>query len=151
MLENPSTVQLDHRILATTTFTAILSLWAYTRFNRSVRGALPNSARKGMLGVVHLVFFQVALGISTLIYLVPTPLAAMHQAGALALLSGALVLGNRIWVPKRSLRLVQQRLSQAAAVAGKQNRSMLGLGHQAVRADLNALKRNGPPVLQMDA
>jgi heme a synthase len=144
MLENPSTVQLDHRILAMTTFTAVLSLWAYTRLNKGVRGALPNSARKGMLGVVHLLLFQVALGISTLIYLVPTPLAAMHQAGALGLLTGTLVLGNRIWVPKRSLMLVQQRLKQAAAAAGKQRS---GVGHAAMRADLNALKRNGPPIL----
>jgi cytochrome c oxidase assembly protein subunit 15 len=145
MLENPSTVQLDHRILATTTFTAILSLWAYTRFNARVRGAIPNTARKGMLGVVHLVLFQVALGISTLIYLVPTPLAAAHQAGALALLTGTLVLGNRVFVPKRSLRLVQQRLKQAAAVTGA--RPKVGFGHAALKADLNALKRNAPPSL----
>ena len=35
-----------------------------------------------MLGVVHLLMLQVALGISTLIYLVPTPLASAHQAGS---------------------------------------------------------------------
>ncbi|TVY62799.1 Electron transfer protein [Lachnellula suecica] len=109
MLENPSTVQLDHRILATTTFTSILSLWAYTRFHPTVRKALPSACRKGMLGVVHLVFLQVALGISTLIYLVPTPLAAAHQAGSLALLSGVLVLGSRTWVPARTRALVLKR------------------------------------------
>jgi cytochrome c oxidase assembly protein subunit 15 len=114
MLENPSTVQLDHRILATTTFTAVLALWAYSRFNPRVRAALPSGGRKGMMGVVHLVFLQVALGISTLIYLVPTHLAATHQAGSLALLSGVLVLGSRVWVPKRSLKLVQSRLKQVA-------------------------------------
>jgi cytochrome c oxidase assembly protein subunit 15 len=115
MLENPSMVQLDHRILATTTFTAILSLWAYTRFNSKVRAALPNACRKGMVGVVHLAFVQVLLGISTLIYLVPVPLAAAHQAGSLALLTGVLVLGNRTWVPKRTLKLVQKSLHQATA------------------------------------
>ncbi|KAH0562747.1 hypothetical protein GP486_002596 [Trichoglossum hirsutum] len=36
MLENPSTVQLDHRILATTTFTAIMALLAYTRLSPKV-------------------------------------------------------------------------------------------------------------------
>ncbi|KAE8445042.1 hypothetical protein EG329_013756 [Mollisiaceae sp. DMI_Dod_QoI] len=143
MLENPSTVQLDHRALATTTFTAILALWSYTRFNKRVKGAMPNGARKGMLGVVHLLMFQVALGISTLIYLVPTPLAAAHQAGSLALLTGVLVLGNRVWIPKRTLRLVQQRVKQAAAVpVGK---ARMGLGKEAFKADLNALKRHGPP------
>lgn len=114
MLENPSTVQLDHRILATTTFTVIMALFAYTRFNKRVATALPKAGRKGMLGVVHLVSLQVALGISTLLYLVPIPLAAAHQAGSLALLTGVLVLGNRVWVPKRLLRSVEMRTKSAA-------------------------------------
>ncbi|TVY19880.1 Cytochrome c oxidase assembly protein COX15 [Lachnellula arida] len=111
MLENPSTVQLDHRILATTTFTAVLGLLAYSRFNKQVKAALPVSCRKGMLGVVHLVFLQVALGISTLIYLVPTGLAAAHQAGSLALLTQVLVLGSRTWVPGRTAGMVAKRAS----------------------------------------
>jgi cytochrome c oxidase assembly protein subunit 15 len=115
MLENPSTVQLDHRILATTTFTAILALWAYSRFNPKVRNALPNSARKGMLGVVHLAFLQVTLGISTLLYLVPIPLAAAHQAGSLALLTGVMVLGSRIWIPKSTGKLLYVKLKHDAA------------------------------------
>jgi cytochrome c oxidase assembly protein subunit 15 len=112
-LENPVLVQLDHRILATTTFTAIIALWAYSRFSPAVRAALPKAARGGMMGVVHLACLQVALGITTLWYLVPTPLAAAHQAGALALLTGVFALGNRVWVPKRTLRLVQQAVSSA--------------------------------------
>jgi len=108
MLENPVLVQLDHRILATTTFCAILALWGYSRTR-----PLPTAVRKGMLGVVHLVSLQVALGITTLWYLVPTPVAAAHQAGALALLTGVLVLGSRVWVPRRTLRLVQGAVSQA--------------------------------------
>ena len=112
-LENPVLVQLDHRILATTTFTVIMALWAYSRFSRRVRATLPKPAKGAMLGVVHLVSLQVALGITTLWYLVPTPLAAAHQAGALALLTGVFVLGNRVWTPKRVVRLVQQAVSQA--------------------------------------
>lgn len=145
MLENPSTVQLDHRILATTTFTSILSLWAYSRFNRKVRATLPNAGRKGMLGVVHLVFLQVLLGISTLIYLVPVPLAAAHQAGSLALLTGVMVLGNRVWVPRRTMQLVQKRVKQAAAVPYTGQR----LGPRdvaAMRAKQDVLKRTGPLV-----
>ncbi|KAK4549479.1 hypothetical protein LTR36_006476 [Oleoguttula mirabilis] len=113
MFENPVTAQLDHRILATTTYCAILALWAYGRFSPRVRGLLPKKARVGMLGVVHLVNLQVVLGITTLWYLVPTPLAAAHQAGALALLTGVFVLGNRVWVPKRTLKLVQNAVAQA--------------------------------------
>ncbi|KAI1329475.1 cytochrome c oxidase assembly protein COX15 [Xylariaceae sp. FL0255] len=113
MLENPSLVQLDHRILATTTFCSILALFAYSRRGR-VAAVLPKGARKGMLGVVHLVCLQVALGISTLIYMVPVPLAAAHQAGALALLTGTLVLGHRLRVPKSTIALIQKRLAAAA-------------------------------------
>ncbi|KAI2626942.1 COX15-CtaA-domain-containing protein [Hypomontagnella submonticulosa] len=112
MLENPSLVQLDHRILATTTFCAILALFAYARTGR-VAAALPKDARKGMMGVVHLVCLQVALGISTLIYMVPISLAAAHQAGSLALLTGVLVLGHRLRVPKSTLAMVQKRMASA--------------------------------------
>lgn len=115
MLENPVLVQLDHRILATTTFTAVIALWTFSRFSPRVRATLPVSGKKGVLGLVHLVSLQVALGITTLWYLVPTPIAAAHQAGALALLSGVLLLGSLIRVPKRTLRLVQQAASQANA------------------------------------
>lgn len=103
MLENPSLVQLDHRILATTTFTTVLSFFAYTRFAGAVRTKLPADAKKGVLGLVHLVSIQAALGISTLIYMVPTWLAAAHQAGALALLTGAMVLYSRISMPRRAI------------------------------------------------
>jgi cytochrome c oxidase assembly protein subunit 15 len=137
MLENPSTVQLNHRILATTTFTAILSLWAYSRFNKKVRAALPNAGRKGMLGVVHLVFLQVVLGISTLIYLVPVPLAAAHQAGSLALLTGTLVLGSRVWVPKRSMQLLQSKLKFAASQSFPTQR--FGVQNTATKSDPKGL------------
>lgn len=113
MLENPSTVQLDHRILATTTFTAIVALWAYSRYNPRVRAILPANARKGIMGCVHLVLLQATLGICTLIYLVPIPLAAAHQAGSLALLTGVVVLGSRVWVPKTLLRTVQRQLKSS--------------------------------------
>jgi cytochrome c oxidase assembly protein subunit 15 len=39
---------------------------------------------------------QVALGIATLLYVVPPSLAAAHQAGALLLLSVALLLNHRL-------------------------------------------------------
>lgn len=111
MLENPSTVQLDHRILAVTTFCSVLALFAYSRTGR-LAAALPRDAKKGALGLVHLVTLQATLGISTLIYMVPVPLAAAHQAGSLAVLTGALVLAHRLHVPKPTIRLLQQRLKQ---------------------------------------
>lgn len=87
LLENPTTVQLVHRIFATTTFFAILA--AHMSLIKK-KQFIPKQSQKLFHGVMGLVTFQVALGISTLIYLVPIPLAAAHQAGALALLTGTL-------------------------------------------------------------
>ncbi|KAK4145204.1 cytochrome oxidase assembly protein-domain-containing protein [Dichotomopilus funicola] len=109
MLENPSLVQLDHRILATTTFTAVVALFFYSRTGR-IKAAMPKDVRKGVTGLLHLALLQVTLGITTLIYMVPIPLAAAHQAGALALLTGALVAGHRLRVPKATQALVQRAL-----------------------------------------
>lgn len=106
MLENPSLVQLDHRMLAMTTFTAVMALWAYSR-RPGMRKIMPRPASKGMHGVVGFTFMQVALGISTLIYLVPTHLASSHQAGSLFLLTWVLVLGSRVWHPSRTAKLLQ--------------------------------------------
>lgn len=110
MFENPSTVQLGHRILATTTFTAVVALWAYTRFSRR-RRRFPSIVRAAVHGLVGLVSMQVLLGISTLIYLVPMPLAAAHQAGSLALLSGVILLGSRLSMPRQA-RLVAQNFDK---------------------------------------
>ncbi|KUI53125.1 Electron transfer protein 1, mitochondrial [Cytospora mali] len=109
MLENPSLVQLDHRVLAMTTCAAVLALFAFSRAGR-VKAALPADARKASMGMLHLMLMQVTLGITTLIYIVPTHLAAAHQAGALALLTGALVLGSRLRIPRGTLLLLQRRL-----------------------------------------
>jgi cytochrome c oxidase assembly protein subunit 15 len=120
MLENPSLVQLDHRILATTTFTAICALWSLPRLS-SKYGALIakdpalNGVRKGLNGVLHLALLQVTLGISTLIYMVPTWLAAGHQAGALALLTGVAVLVSRLRVSPRTMRLVKEAAARQAS------------------------------------
>ncbi|OQO11162.1 hypothetical protein B0A48_05418 [Cryoendolithus antarcticus] len=120
MLENPAFVQLDHRILATTTFVSIMGLWAYSR-----RLALPRPVQKGVAGVVGYVSLQVIMGITTLWYLVPTPLAAAHQAGALALLSGVLVLGSRVRVSKRTMRLVQEAASRVRQVGQRGPEAMM--------------------------
>ncbi|ROV91579.1 hypothetical protein VPNG_09718 [Cytospora leucostoma] len=109
MLENPSLVQLDHRALAMTVCASVLAFFAYSRTGR-VKAALPADARKATMGMLHLMLMQVTLGITTLIYIIPIPLAAAHQAGALALLTGALVLGTRLRIPKGTLQVLQKRL-----------------------------------------
>lgn len=84
--ENPTTVQFDHRVLAFTTYLSSAVLYAQT-FRPSLRAVLPPLARVGATAVFAVANVQVLLGISTLIYLVPVPLAATHQAGSVALLS----------------------------------------------------------------
>ncbi|SPQ26826.1 b4bd6397-f44e-4cc4-a3fc-ac87ad924407 [Thermothielavioides terrestris] len=113
MLENPSLVQLDHRILAMTTFTAVVVLYAYSRTGR-IKAAMPRDVRRGVTGLLHLVLTQLTLGLGTLLYMVPISLAAAHQAGALGLLTGALVLGHRLRVPRATQALVQKALHSPA-------------------------------------
>lgn len=97
LLENPTTVQLVHRIFATSTFFAILAVHMYGVKHKNV---IPAKAQRSLHGVMGLVSLQVALGISTLIYLVPIPLAAAHQAGALALLTGCLAFAANVKRPR---------------------------------------------------
>lgn len=115
MLENPSLVQLDHRVLAVSTFTLILSFYLYAR-GRKMKAVLPKDVRRGVASMMHHAWFQVALGISTLIYMVPTWLAAAHQATALALFTSALVLGSRLHVPKRTVTLVRRAVKAQSTV-----------------------------------
>ena len=52
-----------------------------------MRMALPPLTRLATTAAFAMVNLQALLGISTLLYLVPIPLAASHQAGSVALLS----------------------------------------------------------------
>ncbi|RCK58154.1 Cytochrome c oxidase assembly protein COX15 [Candida viswanathii] len=97
ILENPTTVQLVHRIFATTTLFSVLAAHMYVNRNKAIVPAPAKRMMHAMMGVVTL---QVALGITTLIYLVPIPLAAMHQAGALALLTAALAFSAKLKRPR---------------------------------------------------
>jgi heme a synthase len=146
-LENPSLVQLDHRILATTTFTSVMALWAYSKYSPTMRNFLPRAAKRGVHGVVGFVWLQVILGISTLIYLVPLPLASAHQAGSLALLTWTIVLGSRIWYPSRAARLLSQRLAAMRSGGGGGGAMSMGNGLPlgtvaAARSGRHFLKRN---------
>ena len=119
-LENPSLAQLDHRVLATTTFTAVVALFFYSKFSPRARRLIPTGSKKAMHGVLGFACLQVALGISTLIYLVPLPLASAHQAGSLALLSYALILASRTWPPNpRFSALLAKRMAAAGPAIAK--------------------------------
>ncbi|CDP13819.1 unnamed protein product [Coffea canephora] len=96
--ENTSTVQLDHRILATTTLAAIGGLWFSTR-----KLDLHPAIRSLIGSIVGMAALQVTLGVSTLLSYVPVSLGTAHQAGALMLLSLMLLLNHTVRRPSMSL------------------------------------------------
>ena len=85
--ENMATVQFDHRVLAITTFALIVTYWVKLR-----KTNLPVRIRRGVTALFHTAILQVALGIFTLLLVVPTILAASHQAVAMLLFTVALYL-----------------------------------------------------------
>lgn len=87
LFENVATVQFDHRLLAIVTFCVIVVYWWFGR-----HAAMPGRLRRGINGLFHAAMLQVALGISTLLLMVPTILAAVHQATALVLFTIVLYL-----------------------------------------------------------
>eukprot|EP01147_Barroeca_monosierra_P001121 gene1121-7931_t len=84
IFENPTTVQFDHRLLGISTGLSVAALWIWSR-----GVPLHSRARMAVNAMLGMVAVQVSLGIATLVYFVPTPLAATHQAGSLTLLTFA--------------------------------------------------------------
>lgn len=83
--EDVATVQFTHRLLATLTAIAVLVFW------RTARRAAPAGRGRLALDVLAAaVGLQYALGIATLVMIVPVPLGVAHQAGAVALWTAAL-------------------------------------------------------------
>ncbi len=91
LFENVATVQFNHRLLAYTVVPAIALQWWMAR-------------RAQLAACVRLVFHllsvaaaaQVALGIATLLLIVPIALGAAHQAGALVVFTLALYLNHAL-------------------------------------------------------
>ena len=87
LFDNTAGVQFNHRVLAISSVSTISLLYWYSR---TIAPYLPKSARLARHHMLGFAFAQVALGISTLLYLVPVELAACHQAGSVALLSSVM-------------------------------------------------------------
>ncbi|XP_045535949.1 cytochrome c oxidase assembly protein COX15 homolog [Papilio machaon] len=99
LTENPTTVQFDHRVLGITTLLTASALTLTARCK-----PLSPAARTLAHAVGAMAWMQVGLGVATLLTYVPTPLAASHQAGSLALLTLAVCLTHEIkllkYIPK---------------------------------------------------
>ncbi|TRM68421.1 cytochrome oxidase assembly protein-domain-containing protein [Schizophyllum amplum] len=87
ILENPVTVQFDHRNMAYLSYTAVTALAAQALYRPGWRAALPRAALTSILAGWVAVNVQVILGITTLIYIVPTSTASQHQLNSMLLLS----------------------------------------------------------------
>ncbi|KAG7665631.1 COX15 [[Candida] subhashii] len=123
LLENPTTVQLVHRIFATTTF--FVALWGHFYVSRNKK-IIPEAARKAMHVVMGVATVQVALGITTLLYLVPINIAAAHQAGALALLTASLAFSAKLKRPRPQIELqVGQSLKNFTNIARQQTQKQI--------------------------
>src|SRR5581483_6441252 len=88
--ENPAAAQFDHRVLAELTWLSAVALWLWGR-----RQPVSARLRGALAAVALLATLQLALGIATLLLMVPIPLALAHQAGALLLVTALLVARHR--------------------------------------------------------
>jgi len=88
---NMATVQFDHRLGAW--LLAVLVPWFWLKARREQLAARARLAGNHLLGLLAL---QIALGIATLLLVVPIPLAAAHQGGAVLLLGAALLLNHTL-------------------------------------------------------
>ena len=105
LFENALTVQFEHRMTAY----ALLALAALHALDATRRRA--GAAAAGALWLVAAVMVQGCLGILTLLYQVPVPLALAHQAVAIAVLTFAVLQAERLAAGQRL-----ERAPQLAAV-----------------------------------
>lgn len=89
--ENIATVQFNHRVLAYAVFALVVYYWWQAH-----RTGLPAGVRLIFHTLFTAVVVQIALGIATLLFVVPVALGALHQAGALVVLTASLVLNHAL-------------------------------------------------------
>ncbi|WP_193368620.1 COX15/CtaA family protein [Pelagibius marinus] len=85
LFENIAAVQFNHRLLAVATVALALALWFWS-LSRDIAPA----AHGGFAALAILALIQLALGITTLLLVVPVTLGALHQAGAILVLTATI-------------------------------------------------------------
>ena len=93
--ENITTVQFDHRLLAMLLVVLVGAFWWSAR-----RRAANGRVRLALDLLLAALVVQISLGIATLLLVVPIPLAAAHQAGAVVLLSAILNAVHVLRIPQ---------------------------------------------------
>jgi cytochrome c oxidase assembly protein subunit 15 len=98
LTENVAAVQFDHRLLATVTLTMVSILGVL-----GWRAGLPRALSACLAAAV---ICQYLLGVTTLLLVVPVPVATLHQLGAVVLLTVMLIVVHRLsGVPHRRVEL----------------------------------------------
>jgi cytochrome c oxidase assembly protein subunit 15 len=87
--EDMLTIQFNHRMFAYL-IVGLVCTFAYQALKSDLKGSL----KVGIYCFIGLLFLQVSLGISTLIFYIPVPVAAAHQVCAVALLSASLFVSH---------------------------------------------------------
>ena len=86
LVANPVAVQFNHRVLAALTVLLVLALWWRTR-----RRGYVSRSENAPAWLLAAALLQTALGIATLLLYAPVWLAALHQAGAMLLVTVAVL------------------------------------------------------------
>lgn len=89
--ENVATVQFNHRLLAYVLFAVVLYYWWSAR-----RLTLNGETRIAVHALLFSLIGQIALGITTLLSVVPVTLGALHQAGALVVFTFAIYINHAL-------------------------------------------------------
>ncbi len=87
IFDNPACAQFIHRCLAYSSVAWASGLWVYSR-----KVSLPRNIRLLSNVLFVTIWAQGSLGLLTLLYCVPIPLASAHQAGSLVVLTSSAVL-----------------------------------------------------------
>jgi len=89
--DNMATVQFDHRMIAWMLAFLVPLFWFKSR-----QLPLPASTRLACNLLLAMLAVQISLGIATLLLVVPLPLAAAHQGGAVLLFTAALWVNHKL-------------------------------------------------------
>lgn len=94
IFEDVTTAQFIHRVTAYGLSVFILLFWLVGRNNPHIAHLLPI--------LFSILVIQFLLGVLTLLFVVPVPLASLHQANALLLFSIAVTILHRLFIPLKT-------------------------------------------------
>ena len=89
--ENITTIQFNHRLIAYSLL-IIVPLFAFNLIKNNFSSSCSTAAKL----FIGMLFIQISLGISTLVFHMPVPVAVSHQGGAIVLLSIAIFITREL-------------------------------------------------------